>query len=435
MRLIAHAVLSSLVFFVVACLPSPCEVFAQNGEPQYLFKPVPHSKGATLPADQKKQIDRIKKLPTTVDVQVAEVDLNLFGSKSLTLNMGDDKLLGAVTDRIEKRSATDFTWFGKIPRLAQRGDAVLVVKDGSVTGFVRAGDQLYEVVPLGGKRHAIIHVDQTKFPPDEGFDPEKIERFQKEMEERSRGGSSSRFMERDEQPEAGKTYTVRAIIAYTPLAVNVSGSKDALEGKIRAAVQDSNQSYVNSSIHAKLEIAHLYQTNYVETGKSEEDLQRFVTKGDGYMDEVHKLRIQHRADVGVVIVGKSRDLCGLAAAIGAKPDDAFCLVVCNCLARLTLPHEIGHLMGARHNWEIDPMWDKQKESNRGFWYKGITPQESWATVMSYGCPQGGCARVPYWSNPDVAVAGVPTGSDDCCNNVATVNKRVVEMSKFRDMLR
>ena len=37
---------------------------------------------------------------------------------------------------------------------------------------------------LGSGRHAIIHIDQSKFPGDEGADPQKVRQIQKELREK-----------------------------------------------------------------------------------------------------------------------------------------------------------------------------------------------------------------------------------------------------------
>jgi hypothetical protein len=162
----------------------PLHLFGKDKEHRFLFKPVPVSKKAALSPGEEKEIKRLKEIKTTAGIQVMEINLKVLLSKSITLNPEDDKAFDAITDSIEKRSEKDFTWFGKIPSLAETGSAVLVVKNGQVTGSIRAGEELFEVVPLGSGRHAIVKVDQTKLPSDEGGHPEKIERLQRELREK-----------------------------------------------------------------------------------------------------------------------------------------------------------------------------------------------------------------------------------------------------------
>ncbi len=145
-------------------LVSPCLVLSQPRNPRDLFKPVPVAKSAMLPAAEQQKLHDLRTLETTRDVQIAKIRLGLFRSKSMNLNVSGDKLFEASTERIEKRTARDFTWFGKIPDPSGTGEAIMVVKHGRVTGTIQAGGELYEVVPLGRGRHAVVHVDQTKFP-------------------------------------------------------------------------------------------------------------------------------------------------------------------------------------------------------------------------------------------------------------------------------
>ena len=435
MKLIRDLTVIGAVYFLLqACCIPLGELQAQEEQPRNLFRPLSPAKGGQLRIDQEKRLDQLRKQPTTADLQVAELDLNLFQSKSVTLNVGDDKLFGAVTDRIEKRSTGDYTWFGKIPKIGVGGGATLVVKDGNVTGTIRADGELYEVVPLGAGRHAIIHLDQSKFPLPEGPDPGKLKMFQEPRIEPSREKDSLLLPHVDDGLEGATTYTIRVILGCTPSAVSTAGGKEALEGKLRAAVEDANQSYVNSRIPAKLEIASIYETGYQETGNIQQDLDRFAAKKDGHIDEVHSLRVRHKADIGVMVVAKSPGMCGLAKSIGCEADTAFCLVNVSCLTNLVLAHEIGHLMGARHNWEVHPEMLDKTPQNHGFWYVGATSKASWGTVMSYGCPQGGCPRIPYWSNPDISVNGISTGSNDCCNNAAIITRSLKKISNFRNLI-
>ena len=66
------------------------------------------------------------------------------------------------------------------------------------------------------------------------------------------------------------------------------------------------------------------------------------------MEEIHGLRDKYRADVAVLVVDDPKG-CGLATRVGADADEAFAVVHHACAAAsYTVAHEIGHLIGARH---------------------------------------------------------------------------------------
>ena len=443
--------LVGIAFISCSFLIFSFHLFAEDRESTYLFKPVPVAKGGVLTPGEEEQLAKIKDLKTTKDLWVAELNLNLFQSKAVTLNMSDDRALSAVTDSIEKRSDNDFTWFGKIPELSETGQAVLVVKDGQMTGSVYAGTELYQVSPLGSGHHAIIHVDQSKFPPDEGDDPRKVEQVQKELQEKygdkhSDKDASDSF-DSDITADKDEIPILKVMVAYTRPAMQLAGGKAQMEAKIQEAVDLSNLSFKNSNIRLKMRLVHQFELNFLESRNIHNDIAKFTQKGNTRGDEVYVRRDKYRGDVVALIISQAPlDAgCGVAAAVGPNPQKAFCVVTFACLGPgLSFTHEIGHLLGCSHHWEES--WAERNWSgrtNHGSWYKGKEKKDGWSTIMSYWCPgrtwppkapaydSSRCPRLPYWSNPEIKINGVPAGSNGCCNNAATINANARRVSKFR----
>ncbi len=418
---------SAISFLWMAC---PGVLLSQDSSSTELFKPIPMSKAGGLPAEQEKQLVRIRDLQTTLDLCLTEIRQNLFQSKSVTLNVSPGMPLRAETELVEKRSATDLTWVGRIPDARVPGDAIMVMKDGRVNGIIQTGSQLYEIVPLDRGRHAIVHVDPSKFPPDEPVPTlRELLQSQPAAEEGFSEKATRAWQNKEDEPDPSKVYPLRVIVAYTPAARKAAGGKSDMESKIQLAIASANKSYTNSKINIKMELAHCYETNYIESGKATEEVKRFTEKNDGHMDEVHALRGQYAANVAVLIVNKM-DSCGQAAVIGANQDNAFCVVQLQCLAYHSFAHEIGHLQGAQHDWEAHLGHTPGFPAAHGYWHKGKEPAENWSTVMSYGCTEG-CPRLLYWSSPDVSINGVPAGTKECCNNAAALRATAKEISTFK----
>jgi peptidyl-Asp metalloendopeptidase len=432
-----NSVTYMLIVASVCCLFSlfPNSGLAQNSSSTFLFKPVPVTKGGGgLTSDQASKVEKLRDLKTTSKLWVADLNSDLLRSKSLTLNVADDTLLDAVTEKIEKRSGNNFTWIGKMPEVSETATSILVVKDGQVTGSVQAGNELYEIVPLGSGRHAILQVDQSKFPPDEGLHPLKAERVHKELKAKyaSLDGSESQESYDSDMAEKGDTPVVDALVVYTAAAKAKAGGKAQMEAKIQQAVDETNLSYKNSKINMKLHLAHQFETNFAETGKSKNDLNLFVKRGNSPTDEIFTSREKYRGDVVVLILSKLDDTCGMAAQIEAEPKLAFCIVSLDCMTAMhSFAHEIGHLLGARHNWEADSTESKTFPDRHGFWHRGQGKNKAWRTVMTYPCPTVNCPRILWWSNPEVKIEGVPTGSKGCCNDAAILNARAKIVSKFK----
>ena len=72
----------------------------------------------------------------------------------------------------------------------------------------------------------------------------------------------------------------------------------------------------------------------------------------------------------------------------------------------SLAHEIGHLIGARHELSMD-------KTMTPFPYgHGYVNGTKWRDIMSYQESCGGCPRVPVWSSPNVLIKGEAAGTAD-----------------------
>jgi hypothetical protein len=129
------------------------------------------------------------------------------------------------------------------------------------------------------------------------------------------------------------------------------------------------------------------------------------------MEEIHGLRDRHRADVAILIVDDAKG-CGLATRVLADADEAFAVVHHECVATsYTLAHEIGHLIGARHELS----------------YVNGT---KWREIMGYKDACGGCRRVAVWSSPTVLVNGEPAGTEQL-NNARVIAEQAARVAAFR----
>ena len=217
--------------------------------------------------------------------------------------------------------------------------------------------------------------------------------------------------------------TITLVVAFTKQAAS---HFDNIETDLIApAVEDTNQSFRNSGIgHIHIELVHAYQTDYVETGSHFDHVYRFSGKGDGYMDEIHDIRDRVQADVAVLVVHDPQG-CGLAAGVAPKEDRAFAVVHHECAATsYSIAHEIGHIIGARHDAGLD-------DSVAPYPYgHGFVHGKDWRTMMSYKESCDGCPRLPLWSSPAIKVHGVPAG-DEKSNNARVISEGAARVAGFR----
>lgn len=360
-----------------------------------------------------------------------------------------------------------YAWHGLIE---ETGEPVTLLwwPSGKMTGTVTYKNRIYSVRDFGGGMLAVIETVPDKLPDEHApMDAGMREKMHLKQDPLIKGGDAGALMDsmgtlrapaddpihpdrseikklQDAAPEklalavpapyqftikppatlsAPEPATIRVIVAYTKAAA--SRYTDIETDLIPLAIEDANQSFRSSGIsNVTLELAYAYQTDYVESGTHFEHVFRFADKGDGYLEEVHALRDRYKADVGLLIVHDPNG-CGLAAEVYARPERAFAVVHHECAANMySLGHEIGHLIGARHDEALD-------DTKQPFAYgHGFVFGKSWRTMMSYKDSCDGCPRIPIWSNPNVLVNGVPAGDSDS-NNARVIAEEAARVAKFR----
>jgi hypothetical protein len=334
------------------------------------------------------------------------------------------------------KTADGYIWRGIIDN---SGEPVTLLwwPDGRVSGTVTHAGRMYVIKSLGGGMHGMLELAPNKMPPDHAPAPKAMMRKMKMKEDPLvHQGEASMMLppssperaapkplqKMEAQPGAPKEAVITLIVAYTKKAA--SHYDDIVKDLIDVAVAETNQSFRDSGIdNVTVKLVHTYQTDYAENGSHFDHVYRFRNKGDGYMDEVHELRAKYGADVAALVVDDPKG-CGLSIRVGADATDAFTALDQQCMATMySLAHEIGHLIGARHDRALD-------DEDRPFAYgHGFVNGNMWRTIMSYGDSCGNCPRRPVWSSPDVKVDGVPAG-DAATDNAEVIREEAARVANF-----
>ena len=353
-------------------------------------------------------------------VRYVEVDAARLKDAQVVLNLFEDLTFTAAAQRAQTRPDGG-TWYGTLAGVV-RGQAILVERGGRITGSVQAGNELFQIRPLRGGGHAVYAVDQAAFPPESCPEPGPDDVPLSPFPDYPLDSAP-----RDQAQEDSGEYQ-DVMVVYTSAAAAASGD---ILGEIQLAVSETNQAYQDSNITPRIRLVHTVQTSYAGSGNLATDVSRLAGTSDGYMDEIHALRDQYKADLVVLIQENGGGYCGRAYTIMANAATAFCVVARSCATGYySFGHELGHLQGARHDRYVDS----------GTWpyahgHGWTNPVDQWRTVMAYNnaCSDASsyCYRLPYWSNIDFLLGGDPMGSAEYEDNALVLNTTAYTVANFR----
>jgi peptidyl-Asp metalloendopeptidase len=408
------------------------------------------SQGADLQPDVARNLEAVRKRPTTKEVNVVRTKssdltramlLNGFGTTdgfaskgTVRLNLFPQLNAVAVKTDVVPHDLSSFTWSGVVQRLADQqpggattaGLASLSIQGSDVIGRVSVGKDVYTITPLGRGYHAIAKIDPSRFPPEHPASQKMLETKPSRL--------TPAPEQKDVSPKLLKNSdgTVNDIAPAPMISVGVVYTQAAAAqlGAVtpdqfsRSLIDASNQSYDLSRIQVHLRLAGTTTAPYQESD-FDVDVPALVAPEPGTpLAAIHDWRKQIKANVVVLVVALN-DACGEAAAIGAEASTAFALVSETCaLDNLSFPHEVGHLQGARHDPAADPS-SSPYSYGHGYMLKG-----KWRTIMAYpgDCE---CNRIGYWSNPAVLKDGDPMGTPDVNDNAMVLNQTAPKVARFQ----
>ena len=323
---------------------------------------------------------------------------------SIKLNLFEDADYVVQLSKIEPMSGRPgFIWHGTVPDV-EMSQVLLSVYDGKLVGYVQVNTKVFEIQPDGEWLHRVIEIDQSGYTdsPDDTLEPTTSGPINIPLNAPEDDGS-----------------IIDVLVLYSADARVGAGGTSAMESFLEAVVALTNEAYANSNISPRIRLVHTAETVYAETGNSSTDLNALISSVDGLMDEAHTLRTTYGADL-VALILETTSGCGRGNLYNGSSSAAFTVTLRTCaLGNLTFAHELGHNMGARHDWYVDPTTGSAAgggSDNHGrVYFPGL-----WRTVMAYNdfCDdQDGnstnntpyCARVTQFSNPGVNYNSVTTG--------------------------
>jgi hypothetical protein len=404
-----------------------------TGCPGHELPAAPPASQSTLPMLWREARTNVRLPPSAqaVESRPVSVDLELLRSQRngrLGLMLPNGKTIVAVRTR-ETRRGKAYTWHGKIEGDPTGSVNLAVVGDSIVGDITTTGAGSLRLRDAGARGlHVLDRVDPKRFPNEEDPEPEQ-----------GRNAASE-----EDTCATDSAEQIDVMVAYTDDARVASGGVAQMEATVYLAIEETNQSYIDSNVAQRLNLVHMTEVNYAESGSTATDLPRLEDPADGQLDNLHTLRNAHAADIVSLIV-ETITSCGrgnIMESVGnAFESDAFNVVRRDCATgNFSFGHELGHNMSARHDWNVDSTNNTPHAYNHAHIQPsptnaGTTP---WRTIMAYndGCVSAGssCTRLARWSNPNQTIGGdavgVATGTQQE-HNRRTLNDTALTVANFR----
>ncbi|WP_426619640.1 reprolysin-like metallopeptidase [Pseudomonas rustica] len=363
-----------------------------------LFKLEPAMERTTMQARATGKLAELLAASTSAEVRLVKVNPSLVasGTQEVSIPLTDDKSVSYHLNKFEKSDKGLDVWIGEVPSDRKKRfpsdeevdldslNSATIVRDGDeLYGTLRVAGQIYTLEKVENGQHVLVKVDESKFAP-EG-EPIALKGV---VEPAQPLGAS---------PDT--TGPIRVLIVTTVQSRGLS------EAQIANAFSSANQANAATGIYGTFEYAGRYNSNYNESGASTIDLPNIQNVNHATLGgPVAQSRNAHRADLVVLITEIANDVCGLGY-MSASFASAFSLTQRKCISNYTFHHELGHNMGAAHNWEPGTPVTNPSYAN------GYRIPGKFRTVMSYACPTQACSSINQWSNPRVTYQGVPLGTE------------------------
>lgn len=198
---------------------------------------------------------------------------------------------------------------------------------------------------------------------------------------------------------------VDIMVVYTSQARDQAGGTEAIEAVALASVESTNLAMVNSGVNdVELHLVATELTSYNETlsGVSAAEVMALHRLGDGFMDDVHPLRAEHRADIVALLRGSTGTVnWGIAFINVGAAEYGFSITRWDVsVGELVFAHEVGHNFGLMH----DRGNAGATFCHHAYGMPFVAGGSTYGTVMSYPG-----ITVPHFSNPDVTYLGTSTG--------------------------
>jgi hypothetical protein len=357
--------------------------------------------------------------PTVIRSRYMAIDVHALPGPSdrrrlrepaVTLQLFPDVTIVGEFDRYDPNPA-GMTWVGHVEGVPA-SFITLVYSGGLMAGSIITPDALYQIRPAAARAgssdaalHVVSEIEQAAFlreaPP-----------------------IDVRFSDADRAAAAQTPMTdtagvIDVMVLYTALAAANAGGSAGITNLINLGVSETNTSYANSGVAQRIRLVYSAQVPYAEVSGFSTNLTN-LRNGSGALSGVAALRETHHADlVSLLVHPTAPDACGIAflmtSVTSAFASSAFSVADTTCVSpNYSFAHELGHNMGARHDWFVD---NATTPFTYAHGHVNAASTQRWRTIMAYPdqCTAQGftCTRLLFWANPQTKYLGFCGRGTNC----------------------
>lgn len=367
---------------------------------------------------------------------------------------GSSDTLIAEASLISDDSLDGFLWSGRL--LNQPGYVSFLYRAGRVAGFLQTKGDFYELMPLDSNYQFWVERDNTQPRPcgmPEVSPPPP--------------DSSGPGPNACDLPTGIDTYNTCPALVSVLIVFTAEAKEWVLDhyGDIDAYVQVGqtavNQAFYNSDIPNKeIRIEWIERLDVTLPDPPIIDIDILALP-----DILEPERNASNADVAILLTNRGYGTGGAVSAIGPSDAEALAIVEAPYFnSQYVFAHELGHLLGGRHNWPIDAGDDATQVCSHAYRHIPTPPnvvyndinylytiESSWTTLIGIPVPINTVwsvtdgidffyaqftaeanNRILHYSNPDVLYGQAPTGRDEgaVANNALFIRNNACTVADF-----